>query len=510
MPHSWLELQKRAFAKARVKLTKRSAAAIAGAAAGAAARASLAAPSTKPTLLTKPRKPTQATNPTKPTQPGLVALAALAVLVGCNADAQQKKGPPPLSVAVTHVRRETIATYETLSGQVDPYLQSNVATEQGGTILKIYANEGDRVHEGQALAKIDDAPLRATLAQQQGARGAASAKLSEAQVQQPITNTQYASAFTQAQQALTQANEALITDRSNVTRTKRTFAADSDLVREGYVSRITYDAARSAYVGAEETLAADASKISQAQAALTEAKRNLLNSQLQAHVVEENRGTLEQAEGSVQLTRTQLGETTLSAPFDGIVTARLLDPGAYASPNQSIYQISQIDPTYVDFNLKDTDLAFVHEGTIVSFQTSAQPGRRYSGSVATINAVPTSGTLQYRARIVMRNPDYSLRGGMLVNVHVTTAERRNALVVPRDAVTQNDGNGEIFTVADDSATSAGSPSPSVMHARKLRVKTGLQTATYVEIVSPSVHDGMTIVATRPDQLADGAPVVESH
>ncbi len=456
------------------------------------------------------------------------ALSALAALAGCNADAQQKKGPPPLTVAVTHVRRETIATYETLSGQVDPYLQSNVATEQGGTILKIYANEGDRVRAGQPLAKIDDAPLRATLQEQQGARGAANAKLSEAQVQQPITNAQYASGLTQAQEAVTQANEALITDRSNVTRTKRTFAADSDLVRAGYVSRITFDAARSAYVGAQETLAADASKVAQAQAALAEAKRNLLNSQLQAHVVEENRGALEQAEGSVQLTRTQLGETTLGAPFDGIVTARLLDPGAYASPNQSIYQISQIDPTYVDFNLKDTDLAFVHEGSIVSFQTSAQPGRRYTGSVATINAVPTSGTLQYRARIVMRNPDYSLRGGMLVNVLVTTAEHRNALVVPRDAVTQNDGNGEIFAVLDDNAASGetaphGTASPGASttaaastgqapgtHAKRLRVKTGLQTAGYVEIVSPEVRDGMTIVATRPDQLADGAPVVESH
>jgi len=426
-------------------------------------------------------------------------------LVACNASAQQAKGPAPLNVTTTQVRRETIATFETLDGQVDPYLQSNVATEQGGTILKIYANEGDRVTEGQALAKIDDAPLRATLEQQQGARGAAGAKLSEAQTQQPITSTLYASALTQAEQALTQARYQQIADRASVTNTKATYDADLQLERQGYLAKTTYEEAKAAYVAAVQMLAADAAKISQAQAALAEAKRNLLNSQLQAQVVEENRGDLQQAQGSVHLTQTQIGETTLTAPFSGVVTARLLDPGAYASPNQAIYQLSQIDPTYVDFNLKDVDLAYVHEGTVLSFQTSAHPGRRYTGSVATINAVPTAGTLLYRARIVMRNPDYSLRGGMLVSVRVLKEERRDALVVPRDAVTQNDGKGEIFEVDGDAAA----PQPA-MRAKKLRVTTGLQTNTYVEIISPEVRDGMTVVATRPDQLQDGMAVNVAH
>jgi HlyD family secretion protein len=445
------------------------------------------------------------------------AALALLVLAACSASAQQPKAPPPLSITTTHVRRETIATYETLDGQVDPYLQSNVATEQGGTILKIYANEGDRVSEGQPLAKIDDAPLRATLVQQQGARGAAGAKLSEAQTQLPITSTLYASALTQAQLAVTQAKEQEIADRANEANTKATYDADEQLLHEGYVAQTSYEQARAAYVAAKQTSAADLQRVTQAEAALREAQRNLLNSQLQQHVVEENQGDVEQAQGSVQLTQTQLGETVLTAPFSGVVTARLLDPGAYASSNQAIYQVSQIDPTYVDFNLKDLDLAYVHEGTVVSFQTTSRPGRRYSGAIATINAVPTAGTLLYRARIVMRNSDYSLRGGMLVNVRVTKEEHRDALVVPRDAVTQNDGKGEIFAVVPPDASASSSPAPApaasgaqTMRAKKLRVTTGLQTNTYVEIVSPDVHEGMTLVATRPDQLQDGMAVVAAH
>lgn len=447
-------------------------------------------------------------------------LALVAPLAACAAPAP--KGAPPISVTTTQVRRETIATYATLDGQVDPFLQSNVATEQGGTIVHVYANEGDRVRRGQPLAKIDDAPLRATLTQQVGARGAAGAKLSQAQTQLPITDTLYASALTQAQLNLSQALYQQIADRANVGNTRAAFSGDSQLVKQGYVSQTTFEQARAAYVAARQLLATDATKITQARAALTEAKRNLLNSRLQGQVVDENRASLTEAQGSEQLTRTQLDETLLTAPFDGVITSRLLDPGAYASSNQAIYQISQIDPTYVDFNLKDLDLAYVHDGSIVSFETPSHPGRRYAGTVATINAVPTTGTLLYRARIVMHNPDFSLRGGMLVTVRVTKDERHDVLAVPRDAVTQNDGKGQIFTIDDrpkpsPSSSPAGAPAPQpsssagpTLYAHLLHVRTGLQSNTYVEIASPQLHDGMTIVATRPDQLQDGSTVVVAH
>jgi multidrug efflux pump subunit AcrA (membrane-fusion protein) len=203
-------------------------------------------------------------------------------LAACSASAQQHqaKGPAPITVTTTQIRRETIATTETLDGQVDPYLQSNVATEQGGTILKIYANEGDRVSEGQVLAKIDDAPLRATLVQQQGARGAAAAKLSEAQTQLPITNTLYASALTQAQEALTQALDQQIADRANVANTKATFTGDEQLVKEGYVAQTAFEQARASYVAAQQTYAADAARVHQAQAAssATSSKRTAATS----------------------------------------------------------------------------------------------------------------------------------------------------------------------------------------------------------------------------------------
>lgn len=201
-----------------------------------------------------------------------------------------------------------------------------------------------------------------------------------------------------------------------------------------------------------------------------------------------------------ELTRFEM----IKAPFDGVVTARTLDPGSFASPNQSIYQLSQIDPIYVDFNVKDTDLAFVAPGTLVSFTTSAHPERRYTGRVASVNAQPANGTLLYRARIVERNPDSSLRGGLQVSVRITKQVERQTLVVPRGAVVQNNGTGVIYTIeSGGNSATAGATSHVV---RALEVRLGLQTDVYVAVSGEGLRPGMPIVLSQVDNLHDGATV----
>src|SRR6202034_1549303 len=59
-----------------------------------------------------------------------------------------------------------------------------------------------------------------------------------------------------------------------------------------------------------------------------------------------------------------------------------------------------------------------------------------AGAIYDVNATPTTGTLSYRARVVMPNPDDALRGGMLVSVAVRTRYAPHAIVVPITAVVQ--------------------------------------------------------------------------
>jgi HlyD family secretion protein len=426
-----------------------------------------------------------------------MAFVLIVAFAGCAAPAAPPK-PQPVSVTTTHLIRRTMATFDNLDGQIEPYLQSSVSTQQSGTILHEYANEGDRVTAGEVLAKIDDAPLRAELTQQQGNAVQASAKLAQSNIQLPITNQQYATALAQDKESLTQATQQQLTDRAALRNAQIVDAANTQLLRQGYVAQTTYEQTRSNYVSARQTLAQDAEKVSQAKAALAAAERNLLETPLQRQVIAENVGSVTTARGQVASTQTSIAQTTLTAPFDGVVTSRLLDPGAYASPSQPLFQISQVDPIYVDFNVNDDDLRYVQPGTLVSFGTNAAPGHRYQASVFSLNVVPTTGTLLYRGRLVLHNPDASLRGGMLVTVRITKESHPDALVAPRSAVSENNGKGVLYRVVRQS-TEAGTPQ---VVAAKTTADLGLQNDVYVEVIQPGLREGTEIIAAPPTTIND--------
>jgi hypothetical protein len=149
----------------------------------------------------------------------------------------------------------------------------------------------------------------------------------------------------------------------------------------GDTSATAYQQVSTAYVAARQTLASDDDKLAQAQAALREARQSLANTPFQRQVIEEDHGIVVQSEGSVAKHRTAVEQTTITAPFDGVVTSRSLDPGSFAGPSQAIFVISQIDPVYVGFNVKDADLVSVRSRTPVTFSTSANPNRQYAGRV---------------------------------------------------------------------------------------------------------------------------------
>ena len=214
----------------------------------------------------------------------------------------------------------------------------------------------------------------------------------------------------------------------------------------------------------------------------------------------------------------------MTAPFDGVVTQRLLDPGAYAGPNAAIVQVSHVDRVYVNVNVPDESLSYVRKGTPVSFTSSSLPGKTFRGTVYDVNATPTSGTLSYRARVIEPNPDNTLRGGMLVTVAIVKERHINTIIVPRTAVLETQGGANVFTVTDPpapagAAAGGGAPSGSapapgggqsvIKQAKAVPVEVGIETDTLAEVHSPAVRAGTTVITTRPDALQDKSIVAMS-
>jgi len=424
-----------------------------------------------------------------------LAIAGLGVS-GCGGAKKGPQAPPPLAVDVAKASQRDIATQITLDGQIAPLQESTLSSTQSGTVAEVVVNEGQRVVQGQLLAKLDDAQLRAQLAANQATVQQSLARLQSSSVQAPISSQQYSSAVTQAQQNLQQAQNRVSTDEAALKNAQLVYNSNQQLVAQGYVSQTAAEQARATYIAAQQELNNARQALIPARAALQTSRTNTGQTGVDQATIAGNRAALAQAQANVQLLQTQISQSAIYAPFDGVVTQRLLDPGAFAGPNQPIVRVSQLDTVYVNANVPDEDLRYVRAGTRARFTTQSIPGKTFSGAIADVNATPTSGTLSYRARIREPNPGDSLRGGMLVSVIVEKERHRGATVVPRTAIFQSDQGTNVYTVVNGKA-------------KMLPVSVGLQTDTLAEVRGGAIRPGTTVITTRPDALQDGSVVAVS-
>ena len=482
----------------------------------------------------------------------VLAMAATACSKGGGGGAA-RSGPPPLAVDVAKAQRQDIATFVTLDGQIAPVQEATLSSPQSGNVAVVYVNEGQHVSRGQIVAKLDDSTLRAQLAQQQAIVQQQSAQLGGSALQVPVAAAQASNTVVTAQQQLAAARNGLQTTQAAYQSALATYNADKQLLAQGYVAQTQFEQARSQYVQAQQAVNNARETERQAQTALRYAQTQGGNAvPIQQQQVAVNRGQLAAAQAQVHLLETEIGQTSITSPFNGVVTQRLLDPGAFASPNQPVVRVSQIDSVYLNVNVPDDDLAYVHSGTPVSFTTSSLGNKPYHASVMDVNATPTQGTLSYRARVRVPNPGDRLRGGMLVSVNVRKEFHPNAIVVPRTAVFQSDKGANVYTVAElpapapgasgapgaGGAAAGGAPSGGagssggkraggagraggggaggpgaqqgppmkLMQAKIVPISVGLQTDTLAEIRSAAIRPGTTVITTRPDALQDKSTV----
>jgi HlyD family secretion protein len=395
------------------------------------------------------------------------AVVALPALAGCGK--KPAAGPMPLAVDAAAATRQNLATYVTLDGQIAPLEQSTLAFQQSGTITAINVNIGDMVHRGQLLARIDPSTLQAQLSQAQAQAAQFSAAAQGAVVGYPVQ---------------VQTNEATLQSaRASLANAKLVFDQNQQLYKQGYVSETQLQQSQANYVQAQQTY--------------NNAVVGLRNNAVSAQNVKAQQAQAESAAAQAHVLSTQLSQTYLYAPYDAVIGNRLVDPGAFASPSQPVLQVARIDNVWINVNVPDEDLVYVRPGMFVTFQSTSLPGRTFNAPIQTVNAVPTSGTLSYLARLELRNPGYVLRGGMLVAVTVTKARAVGAVVVPRSAVAETPNGNIVYVVANDKA-------------QAVPVRVGVQTDTMAQVISPRVQPGTVVVTTRPDALKDGSLVAVNN
>lgn len=276
--------------------------------------------------------------------------------------------------------------------------------------------EGERVAEGDVLARLEAAPYRLAVEQARAAVEVSRARL--ARTQAGFRREDIA----EARALLAQRKAALARAGDAYARLERLHASGAVSAQDFENARATRDEARAGADAAAATV-------------------SRLVSGTRAEDIAVARAELAQAEAALAVAELQLVDTEVKAPSAGVVVTRAVEPGTIVAAGTPALVVAFEDPVWIRAFVGERDLGIVAPGTLVDVFTDSRPGIPYRGRIGyvatqaefTPKSVETEElrtSLVYRFRAIVEVHDGGLRQGMPVTIRVvpgstpTAADKR--------------------------------------------------------------------------------------
>jgi len=189
---------------------------------------------------------------------------------------------------------------------------------------------------------------------------------------------------------------------------------------------------------------------------------------------------------------------SITAPFDGIVSRRHVDPGDAAIPGSPLFQVADPSEVWIVALIDDIDIGRISKGMSAEVSLPAYMSETIAATITEVGAIATprtaigTGGKVVRTRLELDQPTTTLRPGMEVDVRVETVAARDVALVPTDAIVERDAKRSIFVVRDG-------------RARETVVEVGANNYLDAEIRS-GVSSGDVVVVGGKTDLRDGQRV----
>jgi membrane fusion protein, multidrug efflux system len=216
-----------------------------------------------------------------------------------------------------------------------------------------------------------------------------------------------------------------------------------------------------------------------------DAAKALLNSRLQASHA---------AEAAVRALQDLQAYLKITAPFDGVVTDRMVHPGALVGPGNDValLVIQQVSHLRLVVPVPEEHVSGIMSGASVPFQVPAWPERTYSGTIARISHALDQKTRTMAIELDVMNRDGSLAPGMYSTVKWPVRRARPSLFVPQTSVVTT--TERTFVIRDQGG-----------QAEWVDVKKGVTEGDLVEVIG-NLKPGDMLVRRATDEMREGAPV----
>ena len=265
----------------------------------------------------------------------------------------------------------------TASGTINPLSTVSVGSQASGRIAEIYVDYNSVVKKGQLLALIDQENAKATVQQREAALEIAKAQVA--------------------------------VEENNIKYYKKALNRISKLNASKYSTEKDLEAAERDYDNSVAQLALEQAQVKQAQASLNSAQ-------------------------------TELSYTEIKAPVDGIVISKAVEVGqtvAASFETPELFSVAEdLTKMQIEASVVEADIAKVKEGQNVRFTVDSYSDDYFYGTVPQVRneATTTSNVVTYTVVIGIDNTDMKLKPGMTANVEIITAEEKDVILVPNQAL----------------------------------------------------------------------------
>ncbi len=391
----------------------------------------------------------------------LLVLVLPAFLFSTQATRQRQQNPPR-NLQLYTVQRGDIDVSISALGDIEPDRTASVSFTSRGRVSNVMVQEGDFVRAGDPLVRLDTANEQ--LAYQQAQLSLESAnvnlkdvldgpdeddiKLAEANVRaaqgaySAVANAVNADQIHAAELAYQQAQDAY--RNASVARgvaggdsQEAISLLDAQIGQASFnqeIARLQLEALQN---GNGPRKAAAGAAVAAAQAKLAQAKAGPTQAQIDTAKVQ-----VTQAQTAVDQAAQDLNKLTITAPFDGLVSAVDVEPGALIAPGQQVIELTDIEPLHLTVQVDEVDIRQVRAAMPAVVKLDALPGLQLPATIKRISLIGTNdnGIISYDVEVTPTEQDARVRVGMTAEADIITQSAKDVIVVPNQYLRVNRAN----------------------------------------------------------------------
>ncbi len=262
-------------------------------------------------------------------------------------------------------------------------------------------------------------------------------------------------------------------------------AEEGQQVRAGQ-TLVRLDSARAALQAAQSS-----AQMRKLEASYARSRQLASQKLISANDIDQLKFDLENARAVNRLANLELSYANVTAPISGVIAQRMIKPGNFVQINTPIFRIVDTSKLEAVLNVPEREIETLKAGLAVKLQVDALPGKTFEGTIDRVAPVVDSGSGTFRV-ITAFDGGGLLQPGMFGRIRIDHDQRTDALVIPRVALLEGEGEAAVFAVRDGKAV-------------RTPVKLGYTDGEWAEVRS-GLKVGDQVVTAGKTALRDGGIV----